>query len=294
MGTRKSLEASFLGALRKGYIRARRRLDEGPKTIEEVDRSDVDSMFRWLRDRAAATGLPWRPQYAWPILRSAMTASGLGIERLSVIEFGVAGGNGLVAMESAAEATESLLGVGVDVFGFDTGAGLPKPVDHRDAPFAIGTGDFRMDVEKLQARLGRAQLMLGLVGETIHEFLSQAHPPVGFIANDLDYYSSTMDSFALLEAESDRLLPRVHCYFDDIMWWPWTEFTGERAAINDFNAAHDERKISPAHGLRYSLPRSELQEPWPEMMYVAELFDHNQYNAPEGQPRVDTRLEAEA
>jgi hypothetical protein len=269
----------------------RRRLDQGPKTIDEVDRRDVNSMFRWLSTHAATTGLPWRPQYAWPILRSAMTAKALGIQRISVIEFGVAGGNGLVAMESAAEAAESLLGVGVEVFGFDTGAGLPKPVDHRDAPFALGTGDFRMDVEKLQARLGRAQLFLGPVRETVHEFLGQAHPPVGFISNDLDYYSSTVESFALLEAGSDRLIPRVHCYFDDIMWWPWTEFTGERAAINDFNASHDQRKLSPAYGLRYSLPRSELREQWPDMIYIAELFDHDQYNAPEGEPLPDVSLE---
>ena len=53
----------------------------------------------------------------------------LGYDRISVIEFGVAGGNGLVALESCARQAAELSGVAIDTYGFDTGTGLPKPTD---------------------------------------------------------------------------------------------------------------------------------------------------------------------
>jgi hypothetical protein len=33
----------------------------------------------------------------------------------------------------------------------------------------------------------------------------------------------------------------VPCYFDDIFGYGWSDFTGERAAIADFNAEHEQR-----------------------------------------------------
>ena len=105
-----------------------------------------------------------RPNYLWGTLCAASLARALGIPRISVIEFGVAGGNGLVALERAAEEAERLSGVGIDVYGFDTGRGLPKPKDYRDLPQLWGEGNYRMDVERLQKRLSRARLLLGPVG----------------------------------------------------------------------------------------------------------------------------------
>jgi hypothetical protein len=176
------------------------------------------------------------------------------------------------------------------VFGFDAGTGLPAPTDPRDAPFALRGGEFRMDEPKLRARLRRAHLLLGLVGDTTETFLGEGPSPVGFVAFDLDYYSSTMQAFSVLEAGPDHLLPRVLCCFDDVLWYPWTDFTGERAAISDFNLGHPQRKISPLHGLRYSLPGSEFRLPWPECMYIAEIFDHPRYGSPEGVRPPDLSL----
>jgi hypothetical protein len=99
-----------------------------------------------------------------------------------------------------------------------------------------------------------------------------------------------MDAFTVMEAESDRLLPRVFCYFQGVMWHPWTDHNGARAAINEYNDHHDRRKISKLHGLKYSLPRSEFRKPWPEMMYVAEMFDHALYDADQHVEPFDTRL----
>jgi hypothetical protein len=220
-----------------------------------------------------------------------MTARALGIDRISVLELGVAGGNGLLALEAAAEGAESLLGTQIDVFGFDTGAGLPAVTDVRDAPFAIREGDFLMDEPKLRARLQRAELVIGDVGDSAREFLRQERAPIGFISFDLDFYSSTMRAFVLLDAQATRLLPRIVCYFDDLFWYPWTQFNGERAAIAEFNATQEHRKISPLYGLRYSLPGSEFKLAWPELMYVAEIFDHPLYSAPEGFPLPDLTLQ---
>jgi hypothetical protein len=286
---RNRIRKGLRGAAYDATVRARRFMHAAPRSLEAVDRTDANSMLLWLA-RDGGNRAYWRPSYVWPILRSAVTAKAIGMDRVSVIEFGVAGGNGLLGMEAAAAATESLVGVGVEVFGFDTGSGLPRPVDHRDAPHFIGEGDFAMDVEKLRARLGDAQLVLGLVRETVPRFLSEQHPPVGFISFDLDYYSSTMEAFAILEARAERLLPRLFCYFDDVMWPPWTDFNGERAAIRDFNAAHESRKVSRVHGLRYSLPPPERRAQWAEKMYIAEIFDHELFSEPERARLPDTGL----
>jgi len=55
----------------------------------------------------------------------------------------------------------------------------------------------------------------------------------------------------LFEAEQEIFMPRIYCYFDDIMGASCSEFTGERLAISEFNALHERRKISPIYGLKY-------------------------------------------
>jgi hypothetical protein len=269
-----------------------------PSETEELDRADVRPMFLQLRARYGAMGRgptdqsygPWRPEYAWGMLSAARTAAALGMAAIAAIEVGVAGGNGLLAMESYAYDVERLLGLSTAIVGFDTGTGMPPATDHRDAPFAVREGHFDMDVEKLRARLRRAELKLGPVGDTAPQFLQEEHPPIGFVSFDVDYYSSTMEALALLEAPSNRLLPRVFLFFQGLMWHPWTEFNGARAAIDDFNGSHERRKVSALYGLKYSLPGSEYRKPWPEMMYVAELFDHELYAADQRVEPFDTRL----
>src|SRR5262245_50288865 len=43
-----------------------------------------------------------RPSYTWGVLQAAHLGKALGYPAISVLEFGVAGGNGLVALETAA------------------------------------------------------------------------------------------------------------------------------------------------------------------------------------------------
>lgn len=269
-GLRKLRPAAPPGAGDNGAER-----DPGPLP----DCSDASVMFAWC----LKSGVRTRPQYLWPVLLGARIAKALGIPRVSVIEFGVAGGNGLLALETAADAAESLTGVRIDVVGFDSGTGMPEPIDHRDVPWVIRPGLFAMDEAALRARLRRATVLLGPVGDTLPAWLRSDPAPVAFASFDLDYYSSTMQAFGLLDAPQARMLPRIPCYFDDIFGYGWSDFNGERAAIADFNAGHAKRKIGPIYGLQYELPASEAGTPWPSKMFLVHLLDHQLYNTPEGE-----------
>jgi hypothetical protein len=223
------------------------------------------------------------PQYAWGVLQAAHLARTLGIDRISVLEFGVAGGNGLVELEAAAEWIEARFGVGIDVHGFDTGRGLPQPTDFRDLPHLYRREEYKMDVDKLQGRLRRARLHIGLVSDTLRQFVKSKPAPIGFASFDLDLYSSTMDAFLIFQQSAGELtLPRVHCYFDDIMGLSYSTFTGERRAIEDFNATHESRKIAPIFGLKYFIPPAFNNQQWVEMFYLAHMFDHPLFNIPDG------------
>ncbi len=237
----------------------------------------LTATFPWCLQR----GIDTRPQYMWGSLLAVRVAKALGLPSVAAIELGVGGGEGLLALERAAAAASLLSGVDVAVYGFDTGHGMPDPVDHRDMPWSVESESWELDEERLRGELTRAQLVLGPVADTVPRFLHSTHPPVGFLAFDLGYYSSTRDALRLLEAPAQRLLPRVGSFVDDVFGYAASDFTGPRAAIADFNASHEQRKLSKIHGLRYSLPTSHDPLPWHEQMYLAHIFDHPDYDVPE-------------
>lgn len=259
-----------------------------PALPERWDPTQTSAYYLWCVEQ----GVDTRPQYLWPLLHAAHAAQALGIARIAALELGVAGGNGLLALERAAATAKELSGTEIDVYGFDSGAGMPAAGDPRDAPWLVEPSYFAMDEVALRARLTSAELVLGPVRETIPAWAASRHAPVGFVAFDLDYYSSTMEAFQLFDGDvGERLLPRVMCYFDDLFGQGWTDFMGVRAALDEFNALHSQRKIGKIHGLRFELPRAEFHEQWHEKLYVAHLFDHPRYSEPEG--RLDDRwLEA--
>jgi hypothetical protein len=223
-------------------------------------------------------GIWERPHYAYGVNFAADMAKKLGLDAVSVIEFGVAGGRGLLSMEDAAERIGTHHGVKISVWGFDAAVGLPKPVDYRDLPHVWGQGDYVMDVSALKARLRWAQLILGDVSETIPPFLERADvPPIGFISIDLDYYSSTAAALKILDGPPDSRLPRVCCYFDDILWPEdacHNEYVGERLAINEYNAQHECSKISKLTDLRWTQPHA---AEWHEQIYIHHDFRHPLY-----------------
>jgi hypothetical protein len=223
-----------------------------------------------------------RPEYAWSVLHAALVARRLGLDAVSALELGVAGGSGLVALENVATQVAEQVGVEIEVHGFDSGQGLPAPVDHRDAPYLIAEGDFAMNVPALRARLRRAELHLGPVSETIPAFLAKDRAPVGFAAFDLDYYSSTRDALGLAAAPAGRLMPRFLAYFDDVLGYPWGRSNGPRPAIEEFNAQHSAtRVVDELLGLSFMVPAGQSAARWPQAMFLVHVLDHPRYGDPE-------------
>lgn len=227
-------------------------------------------------------GVLERPHFGHCLLQAAMLARKLGHDRISAIEFGVAGGNGLLALERHAEIVRRETGVDTAIFGFDTGTGMPPPQDHRDLPYMWQEGYFAMDVERLRSRLTRAEVILGPVADTVRSFCAERNPPpIGFVSFDLDYYSSTVDALRLFDQDHRFFLPRVACYFDDIVGdidWGYGPFTGELLAIGEFNERSGRRKLAQVNGLRHFGGR--LPRVWHEQIFLAHLFDHPDYRRP--------------
>jgi hypothetical protein len=225
-----------------------------------------------------------RPQYVWGMLQGAALASVLGVKEISVIELGVGAGAGLIAMEHVATRCEEAIGIGVQVVGFDTGTGYPRPQDYRDVPFKAFEGDYPCDREVLERRLRRATVRYGHVKETLGSFLQSGPPRVGFVGFDLLQYSSTRDGLRVFDADVSRLLPRTPCSFRGILGKDFCEFVGEMAAISEFNAAHDTRKLSQIPGMKhFAHPRHNGF--WTEMLYSLHVFDHPLYNMPDSRYR---------
>jgi hypothetical protein len=227
-----------------------------------------------------------RTSYLWGSLHGAYLAKTLGITAVSLIELGVAGGNGLVDLDEIGHALEANLGIQASVCGFDTGRGLPAPVDPRDCPNLFSGGDYPMDAERLRARLQRTELVIGDVADTIVPFLARRPAPVAFISFDLDLYTATAQALRVLEGDVDVLLPRVHCYFDDVTGFTYSEFNGERLAIREFNERNGPRKISPIYSLSHYVPTRCARDLWVEKMHLAHILDHPLYGRPDGLTRV--------
>lgn len=259
-----------------------RRLDE-PVPLRFLALRWLDRRLGFLDyQRKLNYGVLERPHFGHCLLRSATLASRLGHRRISAIEFGVAGGNGLLSLERHAEHVRRETGVEVAIYGFDTGTGMPPPTDHRDLPYLWQEGYFAMDADKLRARLTSAKLVLGPVADTLGTFFEEeSPPPIGFVSVDLDYYSSTVSALRIFEADHRFLLPRVACYLDDMVGdldYAYNPFTGELLAVDEFNAAHDDIKIAAVRGLRHYGNR--IPRVWHEQIFVAHLFRHPDYARP--------------
>lgn len=238
-------------------------------------------------ERRIELGLLAKPAYAYCILRGAELAQRLGVAEVSVLELGVAGGNGLLAMESHAAEVERLTGVRVKVFGLDTGEGLYEPVDFRDMPYYFAPGHYRMDVDKLTAQLEHAELILGDARQTFAEFVSDQRPPIAAIAFDMDYYSSTNGVLEVIGSElhEQSYLPRVYTYFDNVSGYDaqdYNEYTGELLAIAEFNEQHPTTKFTAD---RHFLAK-QFRPRWIEQVYTMHRFGHPNYTTYVGRNRA--------
>jgi hypothetical protein len=216
-------------------------------------------------------------RYLWGVIQAAYLATSLDVPRISLLEFGVGRGDGLVLLERAARIVGRRLGVELTVAGFDIGSGVPEPDDPRDMPQMYVPGLYQMDLDATRARLEGAELLIGEVRETVSRFLAQEPAPVGFAAFDFGSYSGTLDALGFLAAPPRLLLPRVHCYVANILGFTYGDCVGERAAIAEYNNRTDSRPLSPMFGLCHYVPRRFRNASWPERYYMAHVFDHPAY-----------------
>ena len=185
-------------------------------------------------------------------------------------ESGVAGGTGLVSLEFHAQELSKEFDIAFEIYGFGLETGLPQSHDFRDTPFAWNTGFYEMDVGKLRRNLKVAQLVLGDVKDTVPTFFAQYDPaPLACVIFDLDYYTSTAEALRVFNGHPTRYLPRVCCYIDDIQ----TDYVGPLLAIHEFNAEHEDKKISRRFGL-------EISHWWSEKIFEFHDFRHPRYNEP--------------
>src|SRR4051812_44154077 len=56
------------------------------------DPTQTSAMYLWCMQNGVRT----RPQYLWPLLQAAHAARALNVSKIAALEFGVAGGNGLL------------------------------------------------------------------------------------------------------------------------------------------------------------------------------------------------------
>jgi hypothetical protein len=184
--------------------------------------------------------------YAQGLMEAAELAKSRGYERMSVIEFGVASGRGLICMEIFAREVQRLTGVVIDVYGFDVGIGYLPPADYRDCPQSWIEGDYKMDIDLLNKKLYSAKLVMGDICKTTKTFFKDYSPaPIGFVALDIGQYTPTVAILDMFFNDDEHFLPIVRMYFCDI--GDQREFQGETLAVREFNAKSKDVKISPEH-----------------------------------------------
>lgn len=216
-----------------------------------------------------------RQNHAFSLLHATDFAVSNGIKKMTVIEFGVATGGGLMNICKICKKLSLLYDIQFQIVGFDTGEGMPEPIDYRDHPELYKKGDFRMDREKLDKALpANCKLIIGKVKDTIQEFLS-AHAlveaPIGFISFDMDYYSSTKEAMEILLDQPDKYLPSFPVYLDDIALWSHNTYCGELLALKEFNEENKSRKMEQNRFLPYT--RVFKHSEWLEHIFFVHVLD---------------------
>jgi hypothetical protein len=225
--------------------------------------------------------------YAYGMVRAARIAKSLGKDRVTVCEFGVAEGKGLLNMIQLAKRIGPAVGIKFRIVGFDSGVGLPAMQGHKDHPELWVPGDFTMDKEALLSQIaGDAELLLGDIRETVDKFLEtiDGSCPIGFCSIDTDLYSSSKSALRCLTGKPELYTPAVSLYFDDIAIFTSNKWCGELASIEEFNADNALRKIDTDRSLPGSRPVQTVY--WYQRMYVAHVLDHPLRQTPQTRKAV--------
>ncbi len=222
-----------------------------------------------------------RQPYAFGALEAADIAKACGLPAVTLVEIGVASGAGLMNLAAIAERVSKTTGIRCDVHGFDSGTGMPPPVDYRDHPDLYGAGDFAMDADALASVLPKGcQLHLGPLHATIPRFLERVSPasPIGFVVLDVDYWSSTVEALELFKAGATNYLPRTVVYVDDVALDGHNSAAGAMLAIGEFNQAMPKRRLEHHPFLEY---RRIFRRPaWIKQTLFLHVMDHPRRASP--------------
>jgi hypothetical protein len=220
-----------------------------------------------------AFDLVLRHHHAYSLLRQADMARKTGVRRVTAIECGVASGAGLINLARIAQKVTRATGVEFDVYGFDTGTGMPPPRDYRDHPEHYAAGNFTMDPDRIRQMLPpNAHLILGELGETVPGFVAGLQAPIAFISLDVDYYWSARDALALCDGPPESYLPTTIVYADDIAFQSHSRWAGEQLAIREYNEEHELRKIERYDALADT--RIFKRAAWLRHIYTLQVLDH--------------------
>ena len=215
----------------------------------------------------------FRPQYETILFESCIEAKKLGYEEITVLELGVAGGNGIVSLEKYKKKIQKNLNIKINIYGFDTGEGMPESNLKEDLPFIWKAGQFKIDKEKLEKRVN-SKIYYGDIKNTIEEFCKLNPKNISVIFFDLDLYSSTASFLKKINIWSKFISPRVYCYFDDLFNYNYiSDFNGELLAIKEFNEENQDYKIGTNidHVSDFKFPLAK------GLLYTLHNFKHKDY-----------------
>lgn len=220
-----------------------------------------------------------RPEYGFGIKNAFEIASEEGTKKILLIEFGCAAGQGLYTMLEIANKLSKIYGIEFEIIGFDTGVGMPPPIDFRDHPEMYRLGDFPKQNLNYKSLPKKITIKLGNVKDTLGDFINSKlleDYKIGFVAIDLDYYSSTVDALEIFLSDKEKYISKVVVHFDDIKDIDHNDYCGEKLAIKEFNLKDFPRKLCKMNLLKNQ--RYFKNAPYLELMYYCHIFDHERRN----------------
>jgi len=194
-------------------------------------------------------------------------------KKILILEFGVASGAGLYNLSYISKKLSKIYKIDYEIIGFDTGKGMPPPIDYRDHPEKYRTADFpslKLNYKKLPQK---TKVYLGNIVKTLKCLKNdlKKNVSINFISIDVDYYSSTLAALKVLNFNKNAYCSKTVMYFDDTSDVDHNEYCGELLAINEFNKKNKYRKIFKINMLRNC--RIFKNASWLDQMFFMHSFD---------------------